>query len=147
MSQADAAARAALDRLVGQGLLYADVTSLERYRQQALEDGNTVLSQLTALEAKVERLSKGWNNTAVKHNDLLAEVAALRQDAERWRAVRDDLAVDRDKRGWRIVGNNYDAYVNPPPASIDEAADRVVVMDLARAALSPSAPRKEEPDA
>ena len=61
MSQADAAARAALDRLT-----FGIAAPFNRAECTVVRD------YLTALEAKVERLSKGWNNTAVKHNDLLA---------------------------------------------------------------------------
>lgn len=52
-------------------------------------------------------------------------------DAARWRAVRDDLAVEIGvyARGqWRIVGNEYRPYPGPAPANIDEAADRLIAL-------------------
>lgn len=66
-------------------------------------------------------------------NALETEVAALRADALRWRAVRDDLALDlmtNPVQGvmrafWRIEGNNYDYYREPVPTTVDEAADMI----------------------
>ena len=102
--------------------------------------GTDIMSMATALsreEGDGPRLAatlRAYRRVLAENEKLQAEVAALREDARRWRAVREDLAVERESaivggvecQYWRFVGNNYDLYPGPFPATLDEAADRLI---------------------
>lgn len=93
-------------------------------------DITTMANYLSREEGDGPRLAA----TLREYRRLLAENVALREDARRWRAVREDLAVERESaivggvecQYWRFVGNNYDLYPGPFPATLDEAADRLI---------------------
>lgn len=97
-----------------------------RERAVALMQGQQSLQEQTV------RIRRALGVPAGSEGDTEFYAKSLRADAMRWWAVRDDLAIDRDSTLpdgnplWRIVGNNYDYYPGPVPATVDEAADALI---------------------
>ena len=98
------------------------------------------------MAATIALVGRHRDEAIEERNELRAEVAALRQDAERWRAVREEFGVvvsgfGSDAVNFPLLICRLDScqMAGEGTVDVDHAADRLI-QRKARAALSPSAP-------